>query len=258
MARFDDSSNKTSQIRRRLFLAVIHCGVGVFLILLTFTGTLWRHESVHNESPVRKYWEELHHGKAFELSEASFVVFSSTTHDAPRYLRFHENWVQWILSRVYKPLRRTQDTELLIDGGRAECSERAQILKSLAEDCGYRCRFVGLGGHVVLEVEMDSQWYVADPEFGLAFPFDIEQLCQESRTDLLRKALKTIALPEDHIDDYLLILHSTDDNRRLPIGEPISPRLYSIEQLCQWLSWIVPLAFLLSSIGFFLGLRGNL
>jgi hypothetical protein len=256
VATADDSINKTSEIRRRLFLAAIHCGIGTLLLLLTFAGQLWRHDSVQEESPVRKYWEELRIGKAFELSEASYMVFSSTTHDSPRYLSFHENWVQWLLSRVYKPLRRTQDTALLIDGGRAECSERSQILKSIAEDCGYRCRFVGLGGHVVLEVEMDSQWYVADPEFGLAFPFDAEQLCQKSHTDYLRHALKTRAVSDAHVDDYLLILQSTDNNRRLPIGEPISPRLHSIEQACQWLAWIIPLAFLFSSFGFLLGLRG--
>lgn len=216
-----------------------------------------RHDSVKAKSPVRAYWEELRNGKTFELSEAAYIVFSATTHDSPRYVSFHENWVQWLLSRVYKPLRRTQDTELLIDGGRAECSERSQILKSIAEDCGYRCRFVGLGGHVVLEVEMDCRWYVADPEFGIAFPFDVEQLCKESHSDFVRQALRPRALPEAQIDDYLLILHSTDDNRHLPIGEPISPRLHTIEQVCQWLAWLIPLAFLFSSIGFFLGIRND-
>lgn len=257
MATADDSINKTIEIRRRLFLVAIHCSIGTLLLLLTLAGQLWRDDSVRGESPVREYWEGLRNGKAFELNEASYIVFSSTTHDSPRYLSFHENWVQWLLSRVYKPLRRTQDTELLIDGGRAECSERSQILKSIAEDCGYRCRFVGLGGHVVLEVEMDSQWYMADPEFGLAFPFDVEQLCEESYTDYLRHALKTRALSDGRIDDYLQILQSADDNQRLPIGEPISPRLHSIEQACQWLAWIIPLAFLFSSFGFLLGLRGN-
>jgi hypothetical protein len=167
----------------------------------------------------------------------------------------NENWVQWIAGFLYVPLRRTQDADLLINGQNAECSERSQILKSIAEEFGFQCRFVGLGGHVVLEVAVDGDWQVADPEFGLTYPVNISRLAEESQESAVIDALRSHHVNDEQISNYLRILQSEEDNIRLPIGEPISPRLKLMEEACDWLAWIIPIACYLSACGYFISAR---
>ena len=242
-------------VRERLIWASFHCVIGTLLLLLTVAGYLWKQDVVRSESELRTYWAELRTGKPFQLNEATLAVYNSTSLTSERFIRLHENWVQWMAGFLYAPLRRTQDTDLLINGQNAECSERSQILKSIAEEFGYQCRFVGLGGHVVLEVAIDGDWQVADPEFGLTYPVSISRLAAESQQAAVIDALRSRNVNEEQIGNYLRILQSEDDNVRLPIGESISPRLKHMEDACNWLAWIIPIACYVSACGYFFSAR---
>lgn len=242
-------------LRHQLVWAMIFFCLGS---VLSFVNLLEKYQQSSNPaglSGITEYWEELKGGKTFRLAEATDVVYKGTTHDRIRYIEFRENWVQWLVGSLYAPLRRTQDTNLLIRGGVAECSERSQILKTIAEDRGYRCRFVGLGGHVLLEVFIDNQWHVADPEFGLIFLRNASDLAEKKHEEEIRNALQARNIHHDQIEHYLAIVQSKEDNLRMSIGQSISPRLKVLEEICKWLSWFIPVACLVASFSYFLVMR---
>lgn len=244
-------------IRERLIWASFHCIVGSFLFTLTLCGYLLKNSTICGTPELRTYLARLEAGQPFDLEEATLAVYRGTSHTTPRFIQVHENWVQWLGGKIYAPLRRTQNTALLINGQIAECSERAQILKAIAEKYGYLCRFVGLGGHVVLEVAMDHDWHVADPEFGLTFPVSVTNLADQNQEPSIIEALRSRSIHEKQISNYLRILQSEEDNNRLRIGEAISPRLELIEEISGWLTWLIPLACFISALGYFISARGG-
>lgn len=176
----------------------------------------------------------------FNLGITNRLVYRGTVHCDDRRIGVYENWLQWLLAHGYPPLERLQDSERLARGVGANCSERAQILKTLVQRAGRPCRFVGLNGHVVLEVEMESGWCVADPDYGVVFPVDMERLARAECQPLIWWRLAGRGYGPAAIRSYLQIVQSTDDNIALPIGSPLSPRLYLIETACGWLVWLIP------------------
>jgi hypothetical protein len=190
------------------------------------------------------YHEQLRRGAPFYLVEATEKVHRCTTHFDGRRIGLAENWLQWALGKLYPPLARTQDPQRLLAGGAGDCSERSAILKALAETAGRRCRFVGLGGHVVLEVEAAGGSLVADPDYGIVFPADLSVLQSHAGSTIADQVLSARGYDRPTIDRYLEILRSREDNVALPIGNPLSPRLFVVERACQWLVWLLPLAWL--------------
>lgn len=181
-------------------------------------------------------------------AEATKFVNQNTRHSIERRIRWNENWIQWALSRVYSPLERTQDTDLLIRGGLADCAERSQILKSIMEKSGSKCRFVGLDGHVVLEVTSKGVTQVADPDYGLVYPMGIDELVQPENRDMVRKKLECRGYDGEVIETYLSILYSVENNRASEVGAPISPRLARIEQLCSVMVWGLPMCLMAAGL----------
>jgi hypothetical protein len=216
---------------------------GAALLTLHVAGT-WLHLTTESCEPhsLAAYVAGLRRGQPFELDRATREVYLGTVHSDHRRLAFTENWLQWTLGKVHPPLACTQDTNRLIAGSIANCSERSQILKTLAEEAGHECRFVGLSGHVVLEVRTPRGWQVADPDYGVVYPVGITQLEQAEGEPLVRTTLGAAGRPRLTIDRYWQIVGSRSDNVVLPIGSPLSPRLDVVERGCIWLALLLPLA----------------
>ncbi len=220
-------------------------GVLTSLGVLTFTLAILsilpvRHHASDMSKPLFTYLREMQRGGVFELDEATRQVRDGTRHAQPRHVHFLENWMQWAAGFVYSPLRRTQDTHRLIAGGLAECSERSQILKGIAEAAGLPCRFVGLNGHVALEVFYQDRWHFADPEYGMVLPFSLRELEQPAQADYVRDSLAITVRNPWVTEHYMEILQSAEDNVVFPVGAAISPRLHRLEQLCAGLLWLLP------------------
>jgi hypothetical protein len=181
---------------------------------------------------------------ANRLLVAGFAVFRTRQFRIPRLTPAKpapgENWLQAALGLIYRPIKTTQDTDRLLAGGIANCSERSQILKTIAESADYPCRFVGLQGHVVLEVLDGDRWRMADPDYGVVFDRGVESLASPEHQPDVVAALASRGYPSQTIVSYLELLQSTNDNQFLPIGSPLSPRLYKLEQACNWLIYILP------------------
>lgn len=191
--------------------------------------------------PLRDYVQAVASGdEPFDLRTATTQVYQGIVHEEPRHIRLSENWLQAGLGLFYTPFKTTQDTHRLLAGGIANCSERSQILKTIAESAGYDCRFVGLEGHVVLEVYAGGRWRMADPDYGVVFDLGVDSMALLEQQSVVIAALASHGHSGQTISTYLEILQSTDDNTWLAVGSPLSPRLHAIERACAWLIWIIP------------------
>lgn len=175
-----------------------------------------------------------------DLATAVLRIHEGTRHSNERRIRPTEDWLQWSLGVFYEPLSHTQDSTLLLKDGVTSCAERSQILKTMAEAAGLRCRFVGLQGHVVLEVHQDGAWRYADPDYGISFAKGVAELSQFESLPEVAQQLADRGCDGERIALYLHLLSTTEDNQTRPVGEPISPRLYWIEQACHSLRWQAP------------------
>ena len=222
-------------------LRAVPCGILLFTIGVGLLGLLLVGKWL---LPNAKDLQKLAQKQPFRLSDAVNQVHAATVHADDRRITVSESWVQYLAGLFYRPLLRTQRTERLLAGRVGNCSERAQILKSICESAGYQTRFCGLNGHVVLEVKKDGEWYTLDPDYGVTFPMPMRSLAHHENTAVVRRQLARSGHDSATIDEYLRILHSTNDNVVLGMGVPLSPRLYRIEQICDWLSWIIPLGLM--------------
>ena len=87
---------------------------------------------------------------------------------------------------------------------------------------------------------MGDRWWTSDPDYGVVYPFPASELAELSREPAVRRTLETRAYPGETIERYLEILQTTHDNVVCPLGLPLSPRLYLVEQACDWLAWLLP------------------
>ncbi len=174
------------------------------------------------------------------LVNANSFVFRNTIHDVTRQITPMENWIQWMAGQFYSPLLRTQNPKLLASVGRGDCSERAAVLQWLLQRNGVSSRFVGLGGHVVLEARNEGKLWTLDPDYGLVFPLAVQALSREASLPLRMSLLQAGVDPKSTLN-YEAILSTTHDNVYLPWDTPLSPRLRAFEELCEWLLWCSPI-----------------
>jgi len=184
-----------------------------------------------------------------DVAEWTDQVFLSMSHSDGRRVHVTENWLLWSAGHVYEPISHTQRTQRIIAGGAGSCSERCQILKSIVERAGLSCRFVGLKGHVVLEIQTPSGWQIADPDYGVVYPVGLADLQSEEGARLMRVMLSARGFSTQTIDEYVRLFHSADDNVTLSVGSPLSPRLLMFESIADWLVWIIPAVLLIAGAG---------
>ncbi len=183
------------------------------------------------------------------LRVANEFVFHNTQHDPDRQVQLWENWVQWIAGQFYSPLLRTQDPRLLAAYGKGDCSERAGILQWLLAEQGIASRFVGLGGHVVLEAEAAGSLWTLDPDYGLLFPSGVEAMCEASALPV-QLWLAQCGIEDQRAITYEAILRSADDNVFFPWNSALSPRLKIAERVFLWIFWCLPAISWLTLLGF--------
>ena len=131
---------------------------------------------------------------------------------------------------------------------KAICSEAAQVLKDIVEYKGLTARFVHLGGHIVLEVFINERWYVADPDYGVAYEAPLEVLETRNGESRIKTRMARRGHSAETIQHVIKIFRESDKNWRLPEGTVLSPRLYIIEKAADYLKWIIPSIFLVLGI----------
>lgn len=199
----------------------------------------------HMRSVPVKTLAQLHPpGIPFDLAAVTQRVFAALQHAPPRRLTPAENWLLWLAGCVYPPAGCTQNPKRILAGGAANCAEAALVLKAVAEQAGCSARFVVLEGHTVLEVHTGRGWQVADPDFGFTSPLSCAELETGRGLDALTAALRRRGFREPFIQRYRDLFLTTADNRTLPTGAALSPRLHLLEQAAETAKWSVPLFML--------------
>ncbi|MFM8571602.1 MAG: hypothetical protein ACKOAU_08400 [Pirellula sp.] len=176
------------------------------------------------------------------LRAANLYVHSITRHAERRDLAIWENWPQWLLGQFYSPLLRTQNPQWIVSGGFGDCSERAAVLQDLLKSHGVDTRFVGLGGHVVLEARGEQGAWILDPDYGVVIDTDLRGLQDQDSGDLTRWLVEQGVAPARSIQ-YERMVRTSQDNVALGWNEPLSPRLKKIESLCELAIWLAPVFF---------------
>jgi hypothetical protein len=174
------------------------------------------------------------------LCEANLYVHSITEHCQGRDLAPWENWAQSLIGQFYSPLMRTQNPVWIVYGGKGDCSERSAVLQDLMLSQGIQSRFIGLGGHVVLEAKNDTGNWILDPDYGVVIKTGIDELEEQATGELSGWLIQNGIAPPESIQ-YEQIVKSKHDNIRLDWNAPLSPRLKKLESFCELAVWLFPL-----------------
>ena len=180
----------------------------------------------------------------FNLEKMNNLIFESIQHSDKREILFFENWSQWIFSKIYNPLKKSQDAILIVDSGIGICSDVATVMKKIALTNNLNSRMIGLNGHVLIEVYIDDKWYLADPDYGFIFDSSYEQILSLDNVQiksLISKKLSSRGFNDKLTDTYFNIFTSIDDNIILSEGEFLSHRLYILEMTLKSFNWFFTL-----------------
>jgi hypothetical protein len=251
MSRLDGMSGREHRFLR-VTTAVIAIGVGLFAFQVvgiflepksnTFPGTVaGYHYATLPLSELESFMAEASNSSDEEwLTNAHRVVSDALAHgDAVRLHPAH-SWTLWLAAAFSgDQLMATQDPQTIASAGSAICSQSARVLQSIASKAGLSTRFISFDGHVVLEVETEGRWLVADTDFGILYPFALEGLVDRRNTTLVRSLLSERGIESSAINGYLEIIHSGSEVRH-PVGEPHEPIPERYEKVSIWLSWIIP------------------
>lgn len=188
---------------------------------------------------LRSFAEDFEGSRRYPIYRACRLVHTLTEHRVDQQIAPQDNWIQWSLGHLYAPLLRTQDPDLILEKGCGDCSERVAVLQSLLRLSQIPTRIVGLGGHVVLEVQVNGKWLTADPDYGVVHFGTVEELASAAESTLERP-LHRAGYSEETIDRYVELFRSQDDNTALPINAPISPRLYHAERFTSFMVVMLP------------------
>ncbi len=219
--------------------------LGLAILLSLGAVAPWLSRSSEGESrllTLRSFAEDFEGSRRYPIYRACRLVHTLTEHRVDQQIAPWDNWIQWSLGQLYAPLLRTQNPDLILEQGYGDCSERVAVLQSLLSLSQIPSRIVGLGGHVVLEVQVNGKWLTADPDYGVVHFGTVEELA-DAAEGALERPLHRGGYPRETMDRYVELFRSQDDNTALPMNTPISPRLYHVERFTSVLLVILPCVF---------------
>lgn len=215
-------------------------GFSVLTAFGAISSLWWRSsEGALRRDAIQSFEKVFQRAEYYPIHLACRLVHTLTEHRVDRRIGIGENWIQWTLGQIYAPLLRTQDVVRILEGGQGDCSERVAVLQHLVRRSRLNTRIVGLGGHVVLEVQANGKWYTADPDYGVVYNGTVDQLARSSPR-YLAKPLFRNGEQRDIVERYVSLILSTEDNVAMPLNSPISPRLYWVEQLSFFMVIAIP------------------
>jgi hypothetical protein len=176
---------------------------------------------------------------------------------------FYENYLLFIASYL-SPEEYLKyefyDYRRAIERGVGLCSQQAIIVSEILLEKRIPSFIIGLSGHVVLRAQVDAdrdEWWVLDPDYGVAVPHDIEII--ENNPKIIRSFYaqagykqKTIAsLGKIYEKKEGYVVRSEQGARGYRI------KRYRAEHIFYLLKWIIPCVFIVTSIILFFKRRRN-
>lgn len=185
-----------------------------------------------------------------DLEEINTIVFESIFHTGRRKYSFSENYILFLGGFLHEYISSPQNPAGIIKGGGGLCSEISAVMKRVLRRAGVKARFIGLRGHVALEVEVDDEWVVADPDYGVVYEYPL-QVLEERANEIIPGALAEAGYPDEMIEAVVRVFMDSEENVALPPGQALSPRLALIENAANVLKWVLPAGLLVFGMGGF-------
>lgn len=179
-----------------------------------------------------------------DLEEINALVFETIFHTDSRKYSLSENYLLYFGGFIHEYISSPQYPQSIIRGGGGLCSEISAVLKHILGEADVTARFIGLQGHVVLEVELDEKRVVADPDYGIVYEYPLEEL-EERGEEIIPPLLEEVGYPGDMVEPVVEVFTDSEGNVVLREGEHLSGRLYIIERTAGFLKWLIPAGFLL-------------
>lgn len=188
---------------------------------------------------LNKYW----------LEYTNSLVAATLVHGNHSALKFENNWVLWFLSRIKgKELMFTQNPILIAESKTAICSQAVSVLNSILNLNGIPTRFISFDGHVLSQAMVDSVWYLLDPDLGLFFEFNINEISNFENRKIIQEQLKIQGFDSLFSRSYLA--STTKLLKVHKVGEVHEPKRWLIEKITFYLCFIIPCTYILL---FFIG-----
>ncbi len=200
---------------------------------------------LQNTLMLQKVLKTKSEDSAFDVKQVNNLIFESLVHSNNRTIHPFENWLLWFAGKFYEPFSRTQDPNRIVLGKGGLCSEVSAVFNHIANINGLETRFVSLGGHVVSEVLTEGGWRIVDPDYGVNYPVGLKGLERAEGVVLMEEMLNERGYSKAVVKRYIEVFQTLGDNTVSESNVAISPRLYSVELVAEWLKWIFPAMFIL-------------
>lgn len=170
--------------------------------------------------------------------------------DYGQSIRLTDNWILYVVSRFLLDDKSYfyHQVNSALKRGIGQCGQQAHTLKNILGNYGYEAYTIGLGGHVITGVNLNSGEVLCDPDYGVFIPKSLDEVIRAdiekyyrgidtSYTDTLKYYLS--------LNDLCTIYLTKDDNwnskeRTVTIGK----KYMFMEEFAFRFKWIVPLTMI--------------
>jgi hypothetical protein len=167
------------------------------------------------------------------------------------------NWLLWLGGWMHPALGAVRSPDnLLAHGSSALCSESSSVLMQLALRADIPTRHVGLNGHVVMEAWYNNRWHMYDPDYEVipnehGVVLDTAALTTDEAT--LRSFYAARLSDSAGLNRLVAYFMSGVDNSFVayPPGSQFewkSQVLLQLEEISEWLKFLLPLALMLCGV----------
>lgn len=157
-----------------------------------------------------------------------------------------ENYILWAFSylpgkfgEVFRSYN-YQTYERAFERGFGECAQFAYALRDFLLRNGIEARHTSLDGHVILEVKVRGERFVADPDYDVVVPHSLDEI--RSQLAIVRSYYQQAAPLNDHVDREDTVLDYIEGLYEPPYAtfDPTDYRFRSIEKLSYRAMWMLP------------------
>ena len=215
------------------------------------------------------------HGESFKfLDQATKVYFISkipteySWKEKYTKIKFQENWILYIVRKYEEFLIKngkqskfnsayifyqSSNYKFALKRGIGICSQDAiSFANLLKKRYNIKYNIIGLGGHVVMEANINNKYYISDPNMGLTFDFSIDEHYNNKLYQSKIIQAYTNIGREDLIDSF-----GIEGNKKFKYSGPKSiVNTYNPDTLTfysNYIKWIFPIVVLI--IGLYLKLK---
>lgn len=137
-----------------------------------FAESIERIESESDENYVQRLNEVVNQGTAHYWFDEGINKYHLTIPPWENYILYGMSfvWPNYYEKYEYKNYKKAMERGVGI------CSQHAIIETGILNQNGVEAEIIGLSGHVVLRANVNGDWMVLDPDYGVVIPYDLYEI----------------------------------------------------------------------------------